>query len=184
MSEVAQKTRPDDEILLGSGTLYITDEPEDGNIPDNTQDETIETLTNHMGDIKGGARLNYKATDYEVENDRYEIRKRVVIKEEGSFKSGILSWILENMQKLVRGEFTKTETEKIFRIGKGIKLSNKMIRFVHEKDNGKKLRVTLLGTPSNGLEFAFDPKKETTVDIEFKAINAADGTLIEIREEI
>ena len=176
--------RPADDLILGSGTLFIVDAPEENAIPDKTQDTTIETTDNHMGDIKGGARFNYKLTDYEVVNDRGEVRKRVITKEEGSFKSGLLSWIMANMPKLIRGEFTTTESEKILRIGKGITIKNKLIRFVHTKDNGKKLRFTMLGTPSNGIEFALDPNKESVIDTEFKAINAKDGTIIEIREEI
>lgn len=176
--------KPEDDIILGSGTLYIVDAPSTGEIPTKTEDATIEVTENHMGDIKGGARLSYKITDYEVTNDKGEVRKRVITKEEGSFKSGVLSWILENLPKLIKGEFSKTDAEKIFRLGKGNRISNKMIRFVHEKDDGKKLRFTMLGTPTNGIEFTLDPSKETVLDAEFKAINAKDGTIIEIREEI
>lgn len=176
--------RPDDDIILGSGELFIVDAPADNDIPTKEQDATIETTSNHMGDIKGGARLSYKITDYEVINDKGEVRKRVITKEEGSFKSGVLSWILENVSKLVKGTYASPSGEKILRLGKGNKVKNKMIRFVHTKDDGRKLRFTMLGTLSNGIEFVLDPSKETVVDLEFKAINAKDGTIIEIREEV
>lgn len=181
---MAEVERPADDIILGSGTLFIVDAPEGNEIPDKTQDTTIEATNNHMGDIKGGARFNYKITDYEVVNDRGEVRKRVITKQEGSFKSGLLSWIMANIPKLIKGEYTTSEGEKILRIGKGTAVKNKLIRFVHTKDDGKKLRFTMLGTPSNGIEFALDPSKESVIDTEFKAINAKDGTIIEIREEI
>lgn len=173
-----------DDVILGSGELYFY-ESSDGVIPNKDTDATIETDINHMGDIKGGARFSYKPSEYEVVNDKGEVVKRILTKEEVEFKSGILSWNIDNLTSLAPGELTNSSDEKIFRIGKGSKkLVTKLIRFIHTKDDGKKLRFTILGTASNGFEFVFDPSKETVIDAVFKAIHSTDGTILEVREQI
>lgn len=168
-----------DEVILGSGKLYLLEYT--GTIPDDT---TFEVEGNNVGKIKGGASLEYKPTEYEVVDDEGNIVKRFITKEEVTFKSGILTWLLENLEKLSPGTLTKTADEKTLKIGGAKALTNYALRFTHTKDDGKKLRITIVATAGNGFVLTFAGDKETVIDAEFKAISQEDGTLVEIREEI
>lgn len=157
------------QIILGSGDLYITSYS--GTIPTDT---VIETEENLIGYIKGGASLEYKPTEYEVSDDAFKVTKRYVISEETTFKSGVLTWNLEVLNKLIAsGTYsddveTKTRTLKLG--GNGARqMKEFVVHFVHTEADGSKFRITLVGTASNGFSLAFDPEKETVIDAEFKA---------------
>ena len=170
----------DDEIILGSGKLYLMDY--DGkNIPEDT---LIETEANSVGRIKGGASLEYKPTEYEVVDDEGEVVKRFITKEEVTFKSGILTWAIENLEKLSPAKVTDepTKSEKVLKIGGAKALKNYVLRFVHTKDGGNKLRISMVATAGNGFVITFAGDKETVIDAQFKAISQEDGTLVEIRD--
>lgn len=168
-----------DEVILGSGKLYLVEYTT--SIPD---DATFETDTNTVGRISGGASLEYKPTEYSVEDDEGEVVKRFITKEEVTMKSGILSFALENMAKLCPGILTDdaTKHEKILKIGGAKALTSYALRFVHAKDDNTKLRVTMVATAGNGFSLKFDKAKEMVVDAEFKALSQTDGTLVEIRD--
>ncbi|PNT94148.1 hypothetical protein [Clostridium thermosuccinogenes] len=170
-----------DEVILGSGQLYLMEYTEDS-MP---EDLVIETEANSVGRIKGGASLEYKPTEYEVTDDFGEVVKRFITKEEVTFKSGILTWSLENISKLSPATLTDdtTKHEKVLKIGGAKALKNYVLRFVHTKDDGNKLRITLVATAGNGFSISFTGDKETVIDAEFKALSQTDGTLVEIREE-
>lgn len=171
-----------DNIILGSGSLYLLSY-ESGEFP---TDATIETDTNTVGWIKGGAELTYTPTEYEVTNDFGQAIKRFVTKEEVGFKSGILTWALENIARLCPGVLTtdNVKHEKVLKIGGASALKSNLLRFVHTKADGKKLRVTMIATAASGLTLAFKPESETITDAQFKALASSDGTLVELREEI
>lgn len=171
-------------IILGSGKLYVAAYDADTGIP---ADETIETDANTMGRIKGGASLEYKPTTYEVIDDTHYVVKRFIQSEEVSFKSGILTWNLQNLQKLAgaceynEDNGTKVKTLKVG--GRGANgLTPYIVRFVHN-DGEKILRVTLVGTPEAGFVLTFAADKETVIDAEFKAVSHDDaGTLVIVTE--
>lgn len=168
-------------IILGSGKLYII--LYDGEkIP---EDSAIEVDSNDVGRIKGGATLTYKPTQYEVVDDDNFVVKRILTKEEVTFKSGILTWNIDNLAKLSPSTISddKTKGEKTLKIGGGHEMTDYVVRFVHTKSNGKKLRLTLAGDAGSGFTFQFNPAKETTVDAQFSAISLSDGTLVELRDE-
>lgn len=169
-----------DEVILGSGDVYLA--AYSGAIP---EDLTFETDTNSVGRIKGGASLEYKPTEYAVEDDKGEVVKRFITKEEVTFKSGILTWALENVSKICPGIFSDdtTKHEKILKIGGAKALKNYALRFVHTKDDGNKLRITMVATAGNGFTLTFQGAKETVMDAVFKAISQSDGTLVEIRDQ-
>ncbi|SHJ64822.1 hypothetical protein SAMN02745248_00580 [Hathewaya proteolytica DSM 3090] len=169
-----------DEVILGSGKLYLMAYTT-GEMP---TDLLLEVPTNSVGRIKGGASLEYKPTEYAVEDDDGQVVKRFITKEEVTFKSGILTWALENIEKLTPAKISTTEKEKILKIGGSKSLVNYALRFVHTKDNGKKLRITMVATAGNGFVLKFEGAKETTIDAEFKAVSQATGTLVEIKEEL
>lgn len=170
-------------VTLGSGDLYIMDFT--GELP---EDSVIEVADNKIGSIKGGAELEYKPESYTVTGDNGRTYKAFITKEEVTFKSGVLTWNLEVLAKLTMGGELTTGTNKeeqpvkILNIGKNGSSAIKQvaIRFVHALDAEKKIRVTLIGSPTSGFTLSFNPEEETVIDAEFTAISQKDGTLVKI----
>lgn len=170
-------------VTLGSGDLYIMDFT--GELP---ADSVIEVVDNKIGSIKGGAELEYKPESYTVTGDNGRTYKAFITKEEVTFKSGVLTWNLEVLAKLTMGGELTTGTNKdeqpvkILNIGKNGSSAIKqvVIRFVHALDAEKKIRVTLIGSPTSGFTLSFNPEEETVIDAEFTAISQEDGTLVKI----
>ena len=163
-------------VTLGSGDLYIMDF--EGSIP---QDTEIEVLTNKIGSIKGGAELEYAPESYTVTGDNGMTYKAFITKEEVTFKSGILTWNLDVLDKLTMGgELTTEEEKKVLKIGKNGSSAIKqvLIRFVHNIDAKNKVRMTMIGSPTSGFTLAFNPEEETVIDAEFSALSQEDGTLV------
>lgn len=169
-------------IILGSGDLYVTDFT--GTIPENS---VIEVNENLIGRIKGGATLEYKPTEYEVADDAYKVIKRFVVSEETTFKSGVLTWNLEVLNKLIAaGTYSDDEAGKrtLKFGGNGARVMKEfLVHFVHTEQDGNKFTITLVGTASNGFSLAFAPDKETVIDAEFKAKgHDASGTQVIMTE--
>lgn len=161
-----------EQIVLGSGVLYVAPYDATNGIP---EDAVLEVEANQIGLIKGGASVEYKPTEYEIYDDAYQVHQRFITSEEVSFKSGVLTWNVETLKNLIaQGSYTddavgKTRTLKLG--GKSARLMKEyVVRFVHAYSDGiNKLRITLVGTASNGFSLAFAPDKETVIDAEFKA---------------
>lgn len=172
------------QIKLGSGDLYIASFS--GTIPEDTVQEVA---GNKVGYIKGGASLEYKPTELPVTDDSFAFEKRFITAEDVTFKSGILTWDMETLNKLsAAGTYADDATGHVRTLklgGKGAReMAQYVIRFVHAMADGNKFRVTLVGTASNGFSFAFAPDKETVIDCEFKAVgHDADGTKVILAEE-
>lgn len=172
------------EVILGSGKLYIVDFDESQGVPENAQ---FETEANSVGSIKGGASLSYEGEIYEIADDEGLVLYRAVSKEEVIFKTGILSWDLKNLERLsMTGTVIDTEDKTILKIGGQTgDLKKYALRFVHTLNSGKKIRVTLIATSNSGFELAFNPEEETVLDAEFKALQASanDMTLVTIEQD-
>lgn len=168
-------------VTLGSGDLYIMDFT--GEIPEDSQ---IEVLTNKIGSIKGGAELEYAPESYTVTGDNGMTYKAFITKEEVTFKSGILTWNLDVLDKLTMGGELTDGTDsseqpiRILKIGKNGSSAIKqvLIRFVHSIDARNKVRMTMVGSPTAGFTLAFNPEEETVIDAEFTALSQDDGTLV------
>lgn len=173
-----------EQVILGSGDLYIVAFAD--TLP---ADDVIEVAANQVGHIQGGASLEYKPNEYEVSSDTGEVLKRFVISEEITFKSGVLTWNLETLSKLMANcSFTDDDEngKRTVKIGgKGARqMSEYVVHFVHTEADGNKFKVTLVGTASNGFSLAFAPDKESVIDAEFKAKgHDADGTQVILTEE-
>ena len=171
-----------EQVILGSGDLYIV--AYTGTLP---ADDVIEVEANKVGHIQGGASLEYKPEEYEVVSDMAGAIKRFVISEEITFKSGILTWNLETLAKVIAAcEITDDNGLRTVKIGgKGARLMKEyVVHFVHTEPDGNKFKVTLVGTASNGFSLAFTPDKETIIDAEFKAkAHDANGTQLILTEE-
>lgn len=169
------------DIILGSGKLYMVAFDSATGIP---ADATFEVDTNSVGTVKGGASVSYKPTTYTVEDDNGRALKRFVTKEEVTLKSGVITFNLETLSKIAgASEYADDTTahKRTMKVGgRGINgLTAYAIRFVHTKADGNKLRCTIVGTNEAGLQFSFNPDKETNIDCEWTAIaNDDEGTLV------
>lgn len=161
------------EIILGSGKLYIAEFEDE--LPTNAE---LEIEGNLAGNIKGGASVEYKPSIIEVDSDENITVARFIGKEEITFKSGYLTWNLDNLKHLSQGTITDNAVTGIRTLkigGKGArKMKNYVVHFVHTKSDGFKVRATLVGNPTDGFSLAFAPDKESVIDAVFKAL-AHDG---------
>lgn len=171
-----------DEILMGSGEIYMY-EFEGGEIPEH---EVIETDDHNVGHCNSGFSIDYKPELYDIKNQYGKIVKRCTISEEVTIKTGIISWSLGKLNLLSTAEMVIDKVKKVRRLifGGRKALKTVLVRFVHEKDNGKKLRFTALAQGGNGFALEFTGDKELTIDAELAAIEKKKGWLAEFEEEL
>ena len=168
------------DMLLGSGDLYIV--AYSGSIP---ADGTIETEGNMIGGIKGGATISYTPTIYSVSDDMRRMKKSLITAEEATFKTGYLSFDLGEIAKIALGSNLESYGGKsTLAVGGGQTITEYLLRFVHTMGNGKKVRVSMIGTPVSGFELAFSPENESVINAEFSAVPMnAQGHLFTIEVE-
>lgn len=171
-----------DEIIFGAGELYLN-EFTGNTIP---EDEEIETPDFNVGHCSGGFSVDYKPEKYNVENQYGKIVRSYVIKEEIVAQTGILSWDLNKLAVLSTAKISvdKENKKKILEFGgSNPTIKTVLLRFVHTKENGKKLRFTMIGQGGNGFAIEFTTK-ELTVDAQITAIEYIKGFLARIDEEL
>lgn len=174
-----------EEIILGSGDLFLAKFT--GEIP---EDATIETDKNRAGNIKGGATLEYSQTSQTVKDDKGRVKKTITTEEDVKFKTGLITWVDAWMQAMISTARVDTKSKaghRVYKIG-GLDNRSKdryLFRFVHTRDDGRKLRVTVTGKNTGTISMAFTNENPTTVDAEITA-NTLDkeGTLVIIDDEI
>lgn len=176
--------RTKETITLGSGKLYSVEYT--GTIPSNTD---LEKESNILGYIQKGASLDYKPEFYEAEDDLGIVKKQILTKEEVTFKSGILTWNAETLNKLVATGRITEDAEKGMRTIKIGGINNNdgkqyIFHFVHEDKKDGNVRITIVGQNTAGFSLAFAKDAETVIDAEIKALpNDNEGTLIIFQEE-
>lgn len=174
----------EDTYLLGSGDLFIGSVP---NIESATEEEISAALTN-VGAISGGASLTYKPSFQEIVSANRGVIASFKTKEDVTFKSGILTWDLSNIEKLSASYFSTTTGERRLGIGGMKNIPVNYLRFVHTKPDGLTLTVNMFKAQAqSGFELTFDSEKETVIDAEFKAlavVGKTDGNLVEIIEQV
>ena len=168
-----------DEIILGSGDLYIVEFA--GDIP---EDSVIEADSNRAGNIKGGATLDYSTESQTVQDDKGRVKKTIITQETVTFKTGLMTWVKQYMQALVqtaRIDETSKVGHIVYKLGGLANLNKKryLWRFVHTRDDGRKVRITVTGKNTGTISLAFQPENETVVDSEITADTLdKDGTLV------
>lgn len=174
-----------DEIILGSGDLYLVKFT--GEIPD---DVTIETDANRAGNIKGGATLEYSMDSQTVQDDKGRVKKTIITQETVVFKTGLITWAKQYIKALIQtarvDEATKTG-HRVFKLGGLANLSKEkwLWRFVHTRDDGRKLRITVTGKNTGTISLAFQPEDATAVDAEITADTLdKEGTLVIMDDEL
>lgn len=168
-----------EEIIFGAGEVYLY-EFTGTEVPEHT---VIETEAHNVGHCSGGFAVEYKPEVYDVKNQYGKIVKRFVKSEDISAKTGILSWDLAKLALLSTAKFVETTAKRTLTFGGGSNLITVLLRFVHEKEDGKKLRFTMIGQAGNGFSIEFTDK-ELVVDAEITAIEKVKNFLAEIEEEI
>ena len=179
-----------DKIVLGSGKLYVATISATSGVYTIPADGTIETAANLLGYIQGGATLEYTPTFYTVKDDLGFVSRRYLTEENVVFKSGILTWNGEVLDKLCSTAQVTTDTAKHTRtvkIGGIDNYDNQMycIRFVHEDATEGDIRVTVVGNNTAGFELQFQPEQETVLNAEFECVPgvSAAGVLVVYEEE-
>ncbi|MEH6957218.1 hypothetical protein [Neobacillus drentensis] len=177
-------TVAEDTYLLGSGDLFI------GNVSYTATEEDISAALTNVGAISGGAALSYKPSFTDVKSANRGTIASFKSDEEMTFKSGILTWDLKNIEKLSAAYYSEdiaTGTRKVG-IGGMKNIPVNYLRFVHTKPDGKTLTVNMFKAQAqSGFELTFDSEKETVLDAEFKLLAVTgknDGNLVDIIEEI
>lgn len=173
-------------IILGAGEVYMY-EFDGTEIP---EDSVIETDVHNVGDCSGGFSVDYKPEAYDVKNQYNKIVKRYIIGESCTAKTGIIRWALEKLSLLSTAKIETTEAtsttpgkKKLVVGGDGNSLKTVLLRFVHTKEDGNKIRFTMVGQGGNGFALEFTTK-ELTIDAQIEAIEHIKGFLFSLEEEI
>lgn len=173
-----------EKIVLGSGYLYCLEFDSETGIP---EDSVIETDSNILGYIKGGATVEYTPTKYTAIDDMGRKSKTITTDEEAHLKSGVMTWNGNTLKKLcATARVTEENGKRTVKIGGGVDDGkNYLIRFKHEdKENGN-IRVTVVGKNEAGFAIQFAKDTETVINADFRAMPHDDeGTLILYEEEI
>lgn len=174
-----------EEIILGSGDLFLVEYTAE--IPDDT---TIEKDENRAGNIKGGASLEYTIASLSVEDDKGRVKRTIVTKEDVKFKTGLITWAESWFKALIptaRVDTTTKEGHRVIKLGglTNLGASKWLYRFVHTRDDGRKLRITVTGKNVGTVTLKFDTENPTTVDAEIAAETLdGDGTLVIYDDEL
>ena len=169
------------EIVLGAGEVFMYEFSGEA-IPEHAE---IETDEHNVGHCSGGFSIDYKPDKYDVKNQYGKTVKSFITKEEITAKTGILTWSLEKLSLLSTAKFVADKAKKIrtLKFCGGGALKTVLLRFVHTKENGKKIRFTMIGQGGNGFSLEFSDK-ELTVDSEITAIEYIKNFLAEFEEEL
>ena len=176
-------TNDKQKIRIGSGKVYITEFT--GTIP---EDADFETDANKLGDVSGGATLEYKPSFYTAKPDDGLLSKTVMTDEEATLKLGVCTWNLATLNRLSStGRITEAGGIRTLKIGGKNNDNGKKyaVRFVHTDKADGDARVTVVGSNTAGFSLAFAKDKETVINPEFKAEPMdGEGTLVIFSEEI
>ena len=171
-------------VVLGSGKLYVADYT-GSTIP---EDSVIETETNLLGYIQGGATLTYEPTFYDCSDDLGFIKKKILTEEKVTLKSGIMTWNGKTLDKLcATARVTEGSGIRTVKIGGLENYDGKsyVVHFVYNDNVDGDVRVTIVGSNEAGFELAFAKDAETVIDAEFTALPCDDeGTLVILKESI
>ena len=178
-----------DKIVLGSGKLYIDSISATGGVYTIPADATIEADAKLLGYIQGGATLEYTPTFYTVKDDLGCVSRRYLTEEAVVFKTGILTWNYDVLDKLCSTATVTSGTgEKTVKIGGIENYDNQMyvLRFVHEDSTEGDVRLTVVGNNTAGFELQFQPDTETVLNAEFECVPGvgAAGVLVVYNEKI
>lgn len=170
-----------DNYVLGSGELYL------GTIEnvETANEETIAKALENVGAIESGASLSYTPTTKPIESGNRGVIAQILTKEEVKFKTGIITWCIENLSRLAPAKMVEDTEQgtKTLTLGRQGLIPVNYLRFVH-KGNGYDLIINIFKASSEGgFEFTFDKENPLSVNYEFIALSKMNGSLVEIIEK-
>lgn len=173
------------EILLGGGDVYVmnVNDIQGDNLP---SDEEIETTANNVGWCESGFKINYKPKETKVYNQFDQLVKTFITREDITAKTGILTWNVNNIAlmsnaTMIPASGSNMENTVVF-TGSG-ELAMVLLRFVHTKPNGKKIRFTMVGQGGSGFGVEFGDKA-TSLNAEITGVQYFNNFLASFREEL
>lgn len=183
-----------EQILIGACEVYMTTVT-DGQVP---ADNAIETEANNVGHTSGGTSVEYMPEKHDVKNSYGEVVKSRIKTSKATIKFGLLNFDLElfkmlNNAKLEYGKLgdstvtwgdaTQGATHKRLRFNSNNPLDTVLVRLVHTKDDGKKVRVTMFGQGGNGFTADFG-ESEVVANAQIDSVKKNSDFILEIVEEI
>ena len=186
MAETTKLVASVEEYTLGSGDLFIKEYTAGTTV---TAEEVI-TNGERLGEIKGGASLEYTTETKEDSSDLGRTKIVIISKEDVVLKSGVMTWNGKTLEKLCQtARVTKDGSAKkrTIKIGGLANAANKSyaVAFQYKGDGKKGLTVLIVGKNTAGFTVSFSSDNATVIDAEFKAQALDnDGTLVVIEETI
>ena len=186
MAETTKLVASTEEYTLGSGDLFIKEYTAGTAV---TAEDVI-TNGERLGEIKGGASLEYTTETKEDSSDLGRTKIVIISKEDVVLKSGVMTWNGKTLEKLCQtARVTKSEDNKkrTIKIGGLANAANKSyaVAFQYKGDGKKGLTVLIVGKNTAGFTVSFSSDNATVIDAEFKAQALDnDGTLVVIEETI
>lgn len=186
MAETTKLLASVEEYTLGSGDLFIKEYTAGTAV---TAEDVI-TNGERLGEIKGGASLEYTTETKEDSSDLGRTKIVIISKEDVVLKSGVMTWNGKTLEKLCQtARVTKDDSAKkrTIKIGGLANAANKSyaVAFQYKGDGKKGLTVLIVGKNTAGFTVSFSSDNATVIDAEFKAQALDnDGTLVVIEETI
>ena len=186
MAETTKLVASTEEYTLGSGDLFIKEYTAGTAV---TAEDVI-TNGERLGEIKGGASLEYTTETKEDSSDLGRTKIVIISKEDVVLKSGVMTWNGKTLEKLCQtARVTKDNSAKkrTIKIGGLANAANKSyaVAFQYKGDGKKGLTVLIVGKNTAGFTVSFSSDNATVIDAEFKAQALDnDGTLVVIEETI
>lgn len=186
MAETTKLVASVEEYTLGSGDLFIKEYTAGTAV---TAEDVI-TTGERLGEVKGGASLEYTVETKEDSSDLGRTKIVIISKEDVVLKSGVMTWNGKTLEKLCQtARVTKSVDNKkrTIKIGGLANAANKSyaVAFQYKGDGKKGLTVLIVGKNTAGFTVSFSSDNATVIDAEFKA-QALDneGTLVVIEETV
>ena len=186
MAETTKLVASVEEYTLGSGDLFIKEYTAGTAV---TAEDVI-TNGERLGEIKGGASLEYTTETKEDSSDLGRTKIVIISKEDVVLKSGVMTWNGKTLEKLCQtARVTKDGSAKkrTIKIGGLANAANKSyaVAFQYKGDGKKGLTVLIVGKNTAGFTVSFSSDNATVIDAELKAQALDnDGTLVVIEETI
>ena len=186
MAESTNVVASVEEYTLGSGDIFIKEYTAGSSV---TAEDVIST-GERLGEIKGGASLEYTTETKEDSSDLGRTKIVIISKEDVVLKSGVMTWNGKTLEKLCQtARVTKSVDNKkrTIKIGGLANAANKSyaVAFQYKGDGKKGLTVLIVGKNTAGFTVSFSSDNATVIDAEFKAQALDnDGTLVIIEETV
>lgn len=186
MAETTKLLASVEEYTLGSGDLFIKEYTAGTAV---TAEDVI-TNGERLGEIKGGASLEYTTETKEDSSDLGRTKIVIISKEDVVLKSGVMTWNGKTLEKLCQTAVVtenKEAKKRTIKIGGLSHAANKSyaVAFSYKGDGKKGLTVLIVGKNTAGFTVSFSSDNATVIDAEFKAQALDnDGTLVIIEETV